>query len=192
MRIRDKWRTDRPRSVEDQASAVAYIIWQIGLSYCKNLHQEEFEYDSDEQRVEVIREYLIYLCHATDRLAYDRLGENQRLEVLPRLVHQVARHYQRNTEEVLGPGNYQTDFIALANRRFASYSKGAFEEGLPGYSARRLLGNTIQEIMGMSQQNKWVVQQVIDIDAPEAAELLLKSARKLLVPLEQPVIPKAS
>ncbi len=186
MRIRDKWRTDTPRSADDKASAVAYIIWQIGLTYCKNLHQQEFDYDSDEQRVRVIREYLIYLCHATDRLAYDLLCEDQRQKILPPLVHQVARHHQRNTEEVLGPGNYQAEFIELANRRFEGYSKGTFENGLPGYSARRFLGNTIQEIMGNSQKNKWIVQQVIDIDAPEAAELLFKSARKLLAPSERP------
>ena len=180
MRIRDNWKSSEPHSVEETASAIAYIIWQIGLTYTKNLHQEEFDFESDKQRVEVIQEYLIFLSHITDRISYDQISTQSRQPFMQELANQVARHYQRNVEEILGPGDYKNDFLALANSRFEGYARGRFDNDEPGYSIRRYLGNVIQEIMGQSQINKWVIQQIIDIDSLEAAEKLKKSVNKLL------------
>ncbi len=180
MRIRDKWRSGKSRSLSDKATALAYIIWQIGLHYTKNLHQEEFDFESDEQRISVIQEYLIFLCHVSDRLSCSYLNDQQRQIFVTALVDQTTGQYQKNVEAVLGSGDYRTGFITHTNLRFDQYSKGKFDDNQPGYAARRLLGNEIQRIMGMSQTNKWLIQQVIDIDSLDAAEQLSKSALKLL------------
>jgi len=180
MRIRNKWRTTSPRTLEDNATAAAYIVWQVGLHFAKNLHQEEFDYESDHQRAGVIAEYLIFLSHITDRLAHQRLDDEQRQIYVSALVEQVARQYQRNVEEVMGSGDYRTGFLGLINTRFDGYAKGVFEGDEPGYAARRLLGNRIQEIMGQSQTNKWVIQQIIDIDSLDATDQLIKGIKPLL------------
>ncbi len=179
MRIRDKWRSDKSHPVEENATAAAYIIWQLGLHFTRHLHEEKFDYESDDQRVSVIREYLIYLSHVIDRLTYLSLSDEDRQSFMNTLADQVARHYQSNVEGISGSGDYRTCFLSLMNERFGEYSKGKFEDGEPGYAARRLLGNTIQDIMGNSQTNRWVIQQVVDIDAPDAASLLKKSVRHL-------------
>ncbi len=180
MRIRNKWRTAKPRTLEDNATAVAYIVWQIGLHYTRNLHQEEFDYESDHQRVRVIAEYLIFLSHITDRFAHQRLDDEQRQIYVSALVEQVARQYQRNVEEIMGSGDYRTGFLSNINTRFDEYAKGVFDGDEPGYPARRMLGNLIQDIMGQSQTNKWVIQQIIDIDSLDAADQLIKSIKPLL------------
>ncbi len=180
MRIRNKWRTAKPRTLEDNATAVAYIVWQIGLHFTKNLHQEKFDYESDHQRVRVIAEYLIFLSHITDRFAHQRLDDEQRQIYVSSLVEQVARQYQRNVEEIMGSGDYRTGFLSNINTRFDEYAKGVFDGDEPGYAARRMFGTLIQEIMGQSQTNKWVIQQIIDIDSRDAADQLIKSIKPLL------------
>jgi len=181
MRIRDKWRTDKSRSVEDRATATAYIIWQLGLHFARHLHQEKFDYESDDQRISVIREYLIFLSHVSDRLTSQTLTDQERGIFMNTLADQVARHYQSNVEGVSGSGDYRSGFLDLMNARFEQYAKGKFEDGEPGYAARRLLGNMVQDIMGNSQTNRWIIQQVVDIDVPDAASQLKKSVSQLLV-----------
>ena len=166
--------------MEDNATAAAYIIWQIALHFTRHLHEEKFEYRSDEQRFGVLAEYLIFLSHATDRIAHSRLPPETRPQYINVLCNQVARHYQRNAEEILGGGDYRPDFLARMNRGFEQYSAGEFDGDRPGYAARRLLGNRIQETMGMSQSNRWVIQQVIDIDAPDAVDELLRGLGSLV------------
>ncbi len=181
MRIRDKWRAkDRGRSLEDNATALAYGVWQIALSAAKNLHAEDFEYDSDEQRIAVIAEYLIFLVHVADRLAYDKMDERARRDFVVALAKQTARHYQRNVEEVMGRGDHRSGYIERLNARVLEYAETPFLDGEPGYECRRCLGGQIQDVMGMTQTNRWVMQQVIDLDAPESVRHLKTAMDNLL------------
>ena len=186
MRIRNKWRSAKPRELQDNATAGAYIIWQIALHFAKNLHREEFDYESDQQRIRVIAEYLIFLSHITDRLAYQRLDDHQRQVYISTVVEQVARQYQRNVEQIMGSGDYRSGFLGAINSRFDEYARGTFDGDEPGYAARRLLGNRIQDIMGQCQTNKWVIQQIIDIDSLDATSRLIKGIKPLLDPAPAP------
>ena len=180
MRIRNKWRNkDRQASLEDNATALAYVIWQIALTATKNLHAEDFVYESDEQRVAVIAEYLIFLTHVADRFAYDRLEETQRRTFVATLAKHVARHYQRNVADIMGAGDYKDAFIAKMNQRFGEYADTGFDQDGPGYQARRCLGEKIQDVMGMSQTNKWVIQQIMDLDSMEAVDHLRQAMDNL-------------
>lgn len=173
MRIRNKWRNkDRHGTLEDNATALAYIIWQIALTATKNLHAEDFVYDNDEQRVAVIAEYLIFLTHVADRFAFASMDETQRRTFVATLANHVARHYQNNVADIMGKGDYKEDFITRMNQRFAEYAETGFDQDGPGYQARRCLGEKIQDVMGMDQTNKWVIQQIMDLDAREAVEHL--------------------
>ena len=122
MRIRNKWRTGKIRTQDESATAAAYIIWQIGLHYSKNLHQEKFDYESDAQRCDVIKEYLIYLCHITDRLISQQANQAQRQNYISLLINQVARQYQRNVEAVMGGGEYRQALLSIVNSRFNKYA----------------------------------------------------------------------
>ncbi len=170
MRTRSKWHKHRHQaSIEDNATALAYICWQVALARTKNLHQEDFVYDSDEQRTAVIAEYLCYLVHICDRLVFRDLDPHQREQFVVTLARQTARHYQRNLEDVYGRGNdYSADYIDTLNRRIAEYSECSFEEDRPGYQMTRALGRHIQDVMGEDQVNKWVIDQIMEIDGPDA------------------------
>jgi hypothetical protein len=95
------------------------------------------------------------------------------------LAQHTARHYQRNVADIMGHGDYRSGYIEKLNARAAEYAETPFSDGDPGYQTRRCLGDKIQEVMGMTQTNKWVIQQVIDLDAPEAVKHLKKALDNL-------------
>lgn len=181
MRTRDKWRDgDRGRSLEEHATALAYICWRIALERARNLHREDFNYASDEQRTTVIAEYLHFLVHVCDRLVHGQLDESARPSFVGALARGVARHYQRNLEDVFGHGNdYAAPFIDDLNTRCAEYAASRFSGGEPGFSMLRGLGRHVQDVMGDDQTNRWTIDQVMEIDGPAAVSELKKSVDNL-------------
>jgi len=153
-------------TLEEKANVLAYNIWQISLAGAKNLHEEDYIFDNDEQRVKVIREYLVFLVHLADRMVYDQFDEQQRSIFVTALANDTAKHIQRNTEEIAGPGDYQQNYLDTINERFSEYSRGSFQDGMAGYSLLRMFGEHIREIMGDDQTNKWTIDQIMDVDGP--------------------------
>ncbi len=181
MRTRDKWRdNDRGRSLEEHATALAYICWQIALDRARNLHGEDFDYQSDRQRTTVIAEYLHFLVHVSDRLVHGQIADSSRQAFVGVLGRGVARHFQRNLEDVYGHGkDYATPFIDDLNARCAQYAADRFADGEPGFSMLRGLGRHIQDVMGEDQTNRWVIDHVMQIDGPAAVLELKKSVDNL-------------
>lgn len=180
-RIRDRWRNPgKQNSIEDSATALAYICWQLALTSARNLHAEDFFYQDDRQRVAVIQEYLIFLNHVSDRLAFDRLSEAERPIFVSTLAHSSAAQLQRNASEVLGAGDYRASFIDVLNQRNTDYGQCAFSNGAAGYSLLRTFGDRVKVIMGDDQTNRWVIDQVMDVDGPQLVQKLKKSLSSLL------------
>lgn len=183
LRIRSKWQTKVPQTVslEDNAGALAYVIWQLALGSAKNLHAEDFHYDNDEQRVAVIAEYLCFLVHVADRMVYSSLDDDQRQRFVITLVTETTRHIQRNKEDIMGRGDYRSAHIELFNQRSAGYAETSFDEQQrqPGFDMLRYIGQKVLEIMGSSQTNRWVIDQVMEIDAPEAVDQVRKALDNL-------------
>jgi len=166
--------------VEDNAVALAYTAWQIALTAAKNLHAEDFAYESDEQRVGILSEYLFFLIHVADRRAYDSMDLESRRRFVTAMAREAGRHYQRNLEDIWGADNYRDAFLETLNERNTEYADTRFSDQGPEYEAFRCLGVKVQDIMGMSQTNRWVIQQVMDIDGPQAAMELAKAMDNLL------------
>ncbi len=181
MRIRTNWRENHKQiGLEDNATALGYVCWQISLSKARGLHQEDFIYSNDEQRTGVIREYLCFLVHVADRLVYTGLNEEQRSVFVGTLADSTARHFQRNLEDVFGKGkDYRRDYINTLNERINEYSACRFDDAEPGYQMRRGLGRHVLNLMGDDQTNRWVIDQTMELDAPDAVNELKKGLDNL-------------
>ncbi len=180
IRIHNKWRNrDQPRSLEDNAAALAYAAWQIALTAAKNIHAADFHYSDDHQRTAVIGEYLYFLVHVADRIAHAGLDPDDRQRFITGMARETGRHYQRNLEDLFGRGDYTSRFLDSLNERAAAYAHTRYGSDGPGYQMRRVLGELIQQVMGMDQTNRWVIQQVMDLDAPEAARHLAQAVENL-------------
>ena len=180
-RIRSKWRNKgTPVSIEANATAVSAAIWRLALTAAKDLHAHDYVYDSDQQRIGVITEYATFLIHVADRFVFELWGPDQRALFFSNLAADVARHVQQNSSELFGPGDYRTPFTANLNGRVAEYAQTEFGDSGPGYGCYRCFGAHVQQIMGESQTNRWVLDQIIEIDAPQAVRLLHKTMQTLI------------
>ena len=167
LRIKSRWHDDdQERSLEEIAGTLGYIIWRIAKDKAINLHGQDYAFDSDEQRMAVIIEYLIFQLQLVDRLAQQRIGldDEARQEMIIETAKKLAGHVQDNSFDLFGPGQYIPPFIAKLNERGAEYSDYQYTEDGPSYPFMRHLGYEIQQVMGESQTNRWVIDQVMDRD----------------------------
>lgn len=182
LRIKSRWHDDdAERSLEEIAGALAFISWRIAKDKAINLHGQDFVYESDEQRFAVITEYLIFQLQIVDRLALTQLelddGDRRRLIVT--LARHLAGHLQDNSVDIFGPGDYVGPFVSRLNERAAEYAGFNYTADGPSYPFMRHLGYEIQQIMGKSQENRWVIDQVMDRDGIEIDREIKRALRNL-------------
>ena len=182
IRIKSKWSktSKKKRNSDDIASALSFIAWKIALDKAKNLHQEDFEYKSDHQRIAVIVEFMSFQIHLVDRLLFaDTTKDKKRKEIVNSLGKQSARIMQDNCEDLFGSGNYKKGYINTLNLRSSEYSEFKFSKNGSNYSIFRHLAHKIQNAMGLSQTNKWVMDQIVDIDAIEVYKKIIEVYKSL-------------
>jgi len=179
-RIRTGWKNkDKSISVTEFANALSAICWRLSLNAAKNLHEQGFIYETDHQRIAVIREYLFFFIHCADRLMFEELPQTERTTFLSALVKDCHRHERQNSHEILARDRLTDDFVERLNQTAAAMSAFRFSDRQPGYEIYRLLGARILDIMGESQTNRWVIDHVMDIDGPNAYNIFRKSLDKL-------------
>jgi hypothetical protein len=180
LRIKSRWRDEeRERSLSDIATALAYIAWRLALEQAINLHCERFVYRDDAQRLAVIQEYLAFLIQIADRLAHARLEDEDRRALIVGVARQSIGHIQDNSQDLLGPGDWGGAFVELLDRRSEDYAQFQLADDGPSYAFLRHLGFEIQSLMGEGQENRWVIDQVMDRDGWAAYRAFAKAFRDL-------------
>lgn len=181
LRIKSNWWNDEAsRSLGEIATALAANAWRIALDKAINLHCERFVYRDDEQRMAVIQEYLIYLIQLGDRMAHERLSDTERRDLITQFAAKVTEHVQDNSRDLFGDGDYGRPFIERLNARSEEYAAFQLADDGPSYAFLRHLGHEIQTLMGQSDENRWVIDQVMDKDGYEAYKSFARALRNLL------------
>lgn len=186
IRIKTKWhrskragaRTDQPKSLPDLASVVAFNLWKIAHEAFRRMEKEGFRFAQDQQVTQFITEFLAYLAHAVDRMLYGRVDDAQRAAFMNALVKHLAATLAENQQQLLGPGDYIATFIATVNTRFDQFAECAWDAG-PSYEMTRNMALQIAEIMHATD-DRWVLEQVMDIEAPEAMKSIQRVAQGVL------------
>lgn len=185
IRIKSTWhqsKRNKPshKTLDDHAGALAFIIWRVSLEGAKKLHGEGFNYLSDRERVGVISEFVAFLVHSADRLAYEQLDDEDRARFINGLGQRLADQVQDNLADIAGPGDYRPPFIRMLNERLSDYAKLSFRNSEPGYDFLRYFGAQVLKIMGEDQTNRWVIDQIMDVEAPDVFNKLKSSMGNLL------------
>jgi hypothetical protein len=87
-----------------------------------------------------------------------------------------------NEADLLGaaaPGECKQRFVALVNARSAECADLAWTDEGPEYGFLRFLGHKIADVM-QDADKTWSISQVIESEAPEAAETLMRAMSGLL------------
>jgi hypothetical protein len=182
LRIKSRWHDDdAQRSLEEIAGALAFISWRIAKDKAINLHGQDYVYDSDEQRFAVIVEYLIFQLQIVDRLALQEfdMPDPDRQQLVITLAKHLAGHLHDNSLDIFGAGDYVGPFIEKLNQRGGEYAELAYNDDGPSYPFMRHLGYEIQQVMGDSQENRWVIDQVMDRDGFDIDREIRRSMQNL-------------
>jgi hypothetical protein len=184
IRVKTVWfKKDGERSAEEIASAVATTTWRVADKSVDNLGRENYDIITPDRGFKLIAEFLAFLVHYCDRMAYASLPEARRLAVLQAVSNRLGEVMEQNVREVVGkddPRNYKQEFIDFLNRRFAEYSEFEFpDDERASFPALRFLGLQIRDEMGDNDKT-WIMDQIMDIEMPEMMGTVRKSFKGLL------------
>ncbi|SFV65279.1 hypothetical protein MNB_SUP05-5-1070 [hydrothermal vent metagenome] len=178
MRVKSKWHKSKKKSTDDIGSAMAFNCWRITRNELEDLINEGFIIEK-EQLFDIISEYLCFLIQATDRLIYQKIPDNERQKIMVKLVKQSAQYYHENKfDQISKKEEHWQEFLKKFNDKTKDYSSFAFNKkpSLPFY---RYFANGILNAMTEADE-KWILSQMIEIQAPKAFKSLNKSVQNLI------------
>ncbi|KOR29332.1 hypothetical protein TI03_02565 [Achromatium sp. WMS1] len=179
--IRSHWKQkNKQRSLEEIAKALAVTAWRVAKDKAMHLHGEHFMYQDDQQRVAVIVEYLYFQVHILDRLTYQILDDDEREVLIAQFALQLAEYIQDNSTDLFGPGEYTKPFTHKLNQRSNEYGELSFTDAGPSYPMLRHLGYQIQQLMGEKDENRWVIDHVMDNDGGAIYKLITRTLKNLI------------
>jgi len=173
------------RSMPELASVIAMLGWKLSQDAIRRMRTAQFDIDIGTQYFDFVCEYLAFLLHAADRLAYRALAADKRLAFTTALALKLAEVVEENRDMLVTepePGIARRHFIALANQRGAEYADFAYDEkDGPDFGFRRFFGSRLLEIVP-EKDHAWVIDQIMEIEAPEAIKALESTLAGLFAP----------
>jgi hypothetical protein len=183
MRVKSQWfKSETPKSAADIASAAAFIIWRVAQNALKTMRAANFELPPGPQYFAFVSEFLAFLTLGADRIAYRARDADWRVAFTTAVANRVGEILADNEADLLGadaPGECKRRFVALVNARSAECADLAWTDAGPDYGFLRFLGHRIAEVM-QDADKTWSISQVIERQAPEAAETLVSAMAGLL------------
>ena len=180
MRIKSKWHKKRPKTPEDLASATGFIGWRLATHHVDEIEAAGFDIETQQQRFDILREFLIFLIQAADRIVHTRLSDDDRSRFITALALHMAGTLEDNLRDYQGSGEYRRAFIERLNQEIPDYAELAYGEDGPGYRFLRYFGEKVLAIVGVKDANRWVIDQVMDVEAPAAIKSLTKTMDDLM------------
>ena len=184
IRVKTVWfKKDGERTAEEIASAVATTTWRVADKAVDNLGRENYDIITPERGFKLIAEFLAFLVHYCDRMAYATLPSERRMAVLQAVSHRLGEVMEQNVHSMVGKDDgrdYKKEFIDFLNRRFVEYAEFEFpDDDKASFPALRFLGLQIRDEMD-DKDKTWVMDQIMDIEMPEMMGTVRKSFKGLL------------
>jgi hypothetical protein len=188
VRLKTKWhkskrerrskRASRPKTLQDLSSVIAMNIWKLAKEAFTHMEKEGFRFREDIQAIDTINEFIFYQLHIVDRLIYGKIAEEERAPFITAVATQLAESVAENQVELLGPGDYVQSFMDTMNERFKDYAECRFDNE-PSFEFTRYLALNVAQHLKLTD-DKWVVEQVMDIEAPPVAEKIQRVTEDVL------------
>lgn len=171
--VKTRWRKKGERTLAERAGVIGANIWKVSLAIFKHMENEGFRFGSDRLATDVLAEFIAFQVQLADRTVYGRVSDEQRAALIGEVVGHLAATMDNNQRDLVGPGEHRKAFIGLLNTRFGEYAGFDYADGEPGYACLRFFATKVAEAMA-SGDNKWVVEQVMEIEAPEMVRFVRK------------------
>lgn len=185
IRIKSQWfQGETAKTPQQTASAMAFITWRITQSMLKQMRLAQFDIAVGEPFFAFTREVLVFLLQVQDRMVYARMSALERSEFMTALVRRVAEILQDNQDTLLGapePGqaSHYDAFIDLFNTLADHYAEFGYDASGPDFAFVRYLGHRIEACLP-HKDKRWVIEQVMASEVPEALEMLQRGISGVL------------
>lgn len=182
MRVKSHWfNSGRSKSPQEIGSAVAFIAWRASDNALKNMRRAGFDIAVGPQYFDFLAEFLIFMVQLADRIAYRQMSEEDRIAFTTAVANRAGETLADNQAEYLGADlrASKAAFIARLNERADDYAMFEYEKGGENFSFIRALGLSMQDVMD-EKDRKWVTDQIMATEAPEAIATLEKAMTGLL------------
>lgn len=183
MRIRSHWfKADGPKRPDEVAGAAAFIAWQVTQNAVKTMRAARFELPPGPQFFAFVEEFLAFLVIGGDRIAHARGDDAWRVAFTTAMANRAAEILADNEADLLGVATRDAiarRFIATVNARAAECAVHGWTDAGPDYGLLRALGHRMAEVMDAGERSH-VIAQVIECEAPEAADTLRRGMAGLL------------
>jgi len=179
VRVFNKFHTTGARSPKMLATVVAMLAWKLAIESIKRMRQAYYDIDIGKPYFDFVCEFLVFLAHAADRIAYRSLDAEKRAEFTTALAIRLAEMVEESRNDLLGdaePGTCHGNFIDLFNRRGGDYGEYEYgpETNGPDFGFKRMFASALREILP-EKDKLWVIDQAMDIEAPAAINALEKT-----------------
>jgi len=182
VRIRSRFHAEGQRSAATLASVVAVLAWKLAIESIKRMRQADYDIEVGRPYFDFVCEFLIFMALAADRFAYMKLDGERRGEFTAALATRLAEIVEDNNEMLLGaarPGQCRQHFIDLFNRRSGEYAEFDYGPEGPDFGFKRFFAACLRE--GLPEKDRlWVVDQVMEIEVPDALKALDRTLSGLL------------
>lgn len=181
IRMKTKWnKQEREVSLEDTVSVLAFNAWKIGMQTLLEIEHENFQTDTQMQRVAVMEEIMAFMVHVLDRISHDIMNDEDRAQLVSTFAVKLSDHIQDNARDFSGPGDYRNPFINKLNERMEDYSQTTWGKvgQEPGFSMSLAFGNFIADSLG-PRDRKWVLDYIQRVLMPEMLETYKKILGRL-------------
>ncbi|MDA8129330.1 MAG: hypothetical protein M0Z73_11625 [Betaproteobacteria bacterium] len=184
IRVKTVWfKKEGERSAEEIAGAVASTVWRVADKAVDNLGRENYDIITPARGFKLIAEFVAFLAHYCDRMAYASLAPERRTAVLQAIARRLGEVMEENIISMVGPDpnrNFKAEFIDFLNRRFNDYAEFDFpDDEKASFPALRFLGLQIRDEMA-DDDKTWIMDQIMDIEMPEMMGTVRKSFKGLL------------
>jgi hypothetical protein len=177
VRIRSRFHTEGQRSPATLASVVAALAFKLAVESIKSMRKADYDIDVGRPYFDYFCEFLTFMALSADRIAYMRLDAEKRLEFTGALAKRLAEIMEENNHMLFGeaePGACRRHFIDLFNRRSNEYAEFDYGPEGPDFGFKRFFAACLRE--GLPEKDRlWAVDQVMDIEVPEALKALEKT-----------------
>ena len=168
----------------EHASVIAMLAWKLGQESITRMREADYDIEVGRGWFDFVCEYLVFLALAADRIAHDDLDAEGRAEFTVALVKRLAQMVEEAREALLPdllPGEAGRNFLELYNRRSDEYADFGFDATGPDFGFRRCFAACIKETLP-EKDRLWAVDQVMEIESPEAIRMLQKTLLGILHP----------
>jgi hypothetical protein len=188
--VKARWHKDRPRTAEENGSVLAAVAYKGAIQSIQRLLGADFELATDTRRFTILAELLAFQVQMADRLAHQRLDEVSRRRLVNATGQNLARLFDENRHEIESRETGEDPearrrFIDAMNGCLAEYAELTFgDDGRPGYGTLRYFASRLADIVEPDDK-RWMIESIIDVEAPRVVDNLLKGWR-MLYPREEP------